>query len=165
MVSALSQAIGSQATYRNRQVVAMCGDGGFAMLMGYFITLTQVGLPIKVVIFNNGTLRFVQLEMKAAGFLDVGTDLHNPNFASMAKAMGVYSVRIEDPGEVGDGLQQAFAYSGPALIDVVTNRMELSIPPKITAEQVKGFSLYVIRAIMNGRGNEVFELVKSNLWR
>lgn len=165
MANALSQAIGAQAAYPKRQVVAMCGDGGFAMLMGDFITLTQMGLPVKVVIFNNGTLGFVELEMKAAGFLDVGTDLRNPDFAEMAKAMGIYGVRVEDPGEVDSALQKAFAHPGPALIDVVTNRMELSIPPKVTLEQMKGFSLYMARAIMNGRGDEVFELVKTNLWR
>ena len=165
MANALAQAIGAQATFPNRQVVAMCGDGGFTMLLGDLITLTQENLPVKVVIFNNGTLGFVELEMKAAGFLDTGTELRNPNFAAMATAMGIFSIRVEDPADVQTALQKAFAHNGPAVIDMVTNRMELSMPPKITAEQVKGFGLYVAKAILNDRADEVIELAKSNLWR
>ena len=165
MANALSQAIGAQAAFPNRQAVAMCGDGGFTMLMGDFITLAQMGLPVKVVIFNNGTLGFVELEMKAGGFLNFGTDLKNPDFAAMSNAMGIYGKRVEHSNELEEALHSAFSHKGPALVDVVTNRMELAMPPEISAEQIKGFSLYMSRAIIDGRGAEVIELVKSNLWR
>jgi pyruvate dehydrogenase (quinone) len=165
MASALSHAIGAQATYPERQIMALCGDGGFTMLMGDFITLNQANLPVKVIIFNNGSLGFVDLEMKAAGFLDFGTDLKNPNFADMAKAMGIFGLRIEDPADLSEALDKILTHPGPALLDVVTNPMELATPPTITAQQVKGFSLYMAKAIMNGRGDEVLELIKTNLWR
>lgn len=165
MANALSQAIGAQATFPDREVVALCGDGGFTMLMGDFITLAQCKLPIKVIIFNNGVLGFVELEMKAGGFLNFGTDLQNPDFGAMANAMGIYGKRVTDPGDLAGALRDAFAHPGPALIDVVTNRMELAMPPAIKAEQIKGFSLYTAKAIMDGRGAEVFELAKTNLWR
>jgi pyruvate dehydrogenase (quinone) len=122
-------------------------------------------LPIKIIIFNNGALGFVELEMKAAGFLNFGTDLQNPDFGAMANAMGIYGKQVTDPGDLAGVLRDAFAHPGPALIDVVTNRMELVMPPAIKAEQMKGFSLYAARAIMDGRGMEVFELAKTNLWR
>lgn len=165
MANALPQAIGAQAAFPEKQVVALCGDGGFTMLMGDFITLAQLKLPIKLIIFNNGVLGFVELEMKAGGFLNFGTDLQNPDFAAMANAIGIYGTRVTDPGDLSNALKDAFAHPGPALIDVVTNRMELIIPPTIKAEQIKGFSLYTARAIMDGRGAEVLELAKTNLWR
>lgn len=165
MANAFAQSIGAQAAYPERQVIAMCGDGGFTMLLGDFISLVQLNLPVKVVVFNNGTLGFVELEMKAGGFLDFGTTLHNPNFADLAKAVGVEGIRVEDPGDLENALKKAFSHKGPVLVDVVTNRMELSVPPKITTEQIKGFSLYLTKAIMSGRGDEVYELVKTNLWR
>jgi pyruvate dehydrogenase (quinone) len=165
MANALSQSIGAQATFPDRQVVALCGDGGFTMLMGDFITLLQLKLPIKIIIFNNGVLGFVELEMKAGGFLNFGTDLQNPDFGAMANAMGIYGKRVTDPENLAGVLRDAFAHPGPALIDVVTNRMELIMPPAIKAEQIKGFSLYTAKAIMDGRGAEVFELAKTNLWR
>lgn len=165
MANALSQGIGAQATYPKRQVVALCGDGGFSMLMGDFITLTQQKLPVKTIIFNNGVLGFVELEMKATGFLNFGTDLHNPNFADMAQAMGVMGIRVEDPGDIKAALTKAFSHPGPALIDVITNRLELATPPTITAEQIKGFTLYMVKAIMNAQGTEIFEMAESNLWR
>ncbi len=165
MANAMSQAIGAQASHPNRQTIALCGDGGFTMLMGDFITLAQAKLPIKIVIFNNGVLGFVELEMKAAGFLNFGTDLKNPDFGAMANAMGIYGKRVEDPAELEGALRDAFAHDGPALIDVVTNRMELVMPPTISVEQIKGFSVYTAKAIMGGRGDEVYELMKANLWR
>jgi pyruvate dehydrogenase (quinone) len=163
MANAMPHAIGAQAAQPGRQVISLSGDGGFTMLMGDLITLTQVKLPVKVVIFNNGVLGFVALEMKAAGFLDVGVDLQNPDFAAMARAMGIHAVRVEDPGDLPAAVETVLAHPGPALLDVVTAKDELSMPPTIGAEQVKGFSLYVLRAIMNGRGDEVLDLAKTNL--
>ena len=141
----------------------MSGDGGFAMLMGDLITLKQMKLPVKVAIFNNGTLGFVALEMKAAGFIETGVDLQNPDFAAMARAMGIHAIRVEDPEDLVKSIGDVFAYDGPAVLDVVTAKQELSMPPTITVEQVKGFSLWVLRAVMSGRGDEVLDLAKTNL--
>jgi pyruvate dehydrogenase (quinone) len=165
MANALSQAIGAQSTYKDRQVIAMCGDGGFAMLLGDLITLIQQKLPIKIVVFNNSVLGFVALEMKASGMLEYGTHLDNPNFAEVAKSMGIYGVRIEDAAGLQEGLKAAFLHDGPAVIDVVVNSTELVVPPTITAEQVKGFGLFMVKAIINGKGDEVLDLIKTNLWR
>jgi pyruvate dehydrogenase (quinone) len=165
MANALAQAIGAQAAFPGRQVVSMSGDGGFAMLMGDFITLSQLKLPVKVVVFNNGSLGFVEMEMKAGGYLDTGTELKNPNFAAMAEAMGVLGLRVDDPVDLKPALSRALSHDGPALIDVVTNRLELAMPPKTTLEQAIGFSLYMIKAVINGRGDEVVELARSNLLR
>jgi pyruvate dehydrogenase (quinone) len=133
------------------------------MLMGDLITLTQMELPLKVVIFNNGALGFVALEMKAAGFVDAGVDLRNPDFAAMATAMGIFARRVEDPGDLPAAVEALLAHDGPALLDVVTATQELSMPPSIGVEQVKGFSLWAIRAVMSGRGDAVVDLAKTNL--
>ncbi len=163
MANAMAHGIGVQAAQPGRQVISLSGDGGFTMLMGDLITLTQQRLPLKVVIFNNGVLGFVALEMKAAGFVDFGVDLKNPDFAAMARAMGIHAIRVEDPGDLAGAVAEILAHEGPALLDVVTAKQELSMPPSISAEEVKGFSLYVLRAIMSGRGDEVLDLAKENL--
>ncbi|MBR1190772.1 ubiquinone-dependent pyruvate dehydrogenase [Bradyrhizobium sp. AUGA SZCCT0160] len=163
MANAMAHAIGAQASQPGRQVVSMSGDGGFAMLLGDLITLRQMKLPVKIVIFNNGVLGFVALEMKASGFIETGVDLENPDFAAMARAMGIHARRVEDPGDLPQAIREILAHDGPAVLDVVTARQELSMPPTITAEQVKGFSLWVLRAVMSGRGDEVLDLAKTNL--
>ena len=163
MANSMPQAIGIQAAQPGRQVISLSGDGGFTMLMGDLITLTQMKLPVKIVIFNNGVLGFVALEMKAAGFVDTNVDLKNPDFAAMARAMGIFARRVEDPGELPGAVKEVLAHDGPALLDVVTAKQELSMPPTITPEEVKGFSLWVLRAVMNGRGDEVIDLAKTNL--
>jgi pyruvate dehydrogenase (quinone) len=165
MANALLQAIGAQSAFPKRQVVSLSGDGGFAMMMGDFITLSQMGLPVKVVVLNNGTLGFVELEMKANGFLDTGCDLKNPNFAAMAEAMGIKGVRVEKPGDLESGLKAAFSHPGPALVDVVSARQELVMPPKIGVEDAKHFSLFMLKAVMNGRATELIDLAKVNLTR
>jgi pyruvate dehydrogenase (quinone) len=165
MANALPQAIGAQATFPGRQVISMSGDGGFTMLMGDMLSLRQLGLPVKVVVFNNGLLGFVDMEMKAAGFLNVWTDLENPDFGKIAQAAGLAGFRVEDPADLKPALQQALAHDGPALVDVVTDRMELVMPPKIEAEQALGFSLYAAKAIINGRGTELIELARTSLFR
>lgn len=165
MANAMLQGIGAQAAAPGRQVVSLSGDGGFTMMMGDFITLSQLDLPVKVVIYNNSSLGFVAMEMKAGGYLDTGTDLENPDFAAMARAMGVKGVRVEASDDVDAALREAFAHPGPALVDVVTARQELVMPPKIQLEQAKGFSLYMLKAIINGRGDEVVELARTNLRR
>ena len=165
MANAMAQAIGAQAAFPKRQVISLSGDGGFAMLMGDFLSLAQLGLPVKVVVFNNGALGFIELEQKATGFLDFGTDFKNPNFAAMAEATGIRGIRIEDAADVSHGISDALAHDGPVLVDVVVNRQELAIPPKLTAEMAKGFTLYMVKAVMNGKADEILDLARSNLWR
>jgi pyruvate dehydrogenase (quinone) len=165
MANAMAQGIGAQAACPQRQVISLSGDGGFTMLMGDFLTLVQHDLPLKVVVFNNSSLGFIELEQKSTGFLDFGTQLRNPNFAALAQAVGIRGIRLEDPAEVDAGITAAFAHDGPVLIDAVVNRTELAMPPSITMEMAKGFTLYMVKAIMNGRTDEIIDLAKSNLWR
>jgi pyruvate dehydrogenase (quinone) len=165
MANAMAQGIGAQAAFPGRQVISLSGDGGFTMLMGDFLTLTQHKLPVKIVVFNNGTLGFVELEQKSTGFLDFGVDLQNPNFAAMAEAIGIRGIRLEDPAEVKKGIADAFAHDGPVLVDAVVNRTELAMPPSITLEMAKGFTLYMVKAVIGGRTDEVIDLAKTNLWR
>ncbi|MGD8195634.1 ubiquinone-dependent pyruvate dehydrogenase [Herbiconiux sp. P18] len=165
MANALPQAIGAQSAFPERQVVALSGDGGLAMLFGELLTVRQSKLPVKIVVFNNSSLNFVEVEMKAAGFVNYGTDLDNPDFAAVAESMGIFGRRVEKPDDLEGALQEAFAHDGPALIDVVTARQELSIPPTISVQQAKGFGLYAIRTIMSGRGDELVDLADTNVFR
>ena len=161
MANAMPQAIGAQLALPTRQVISMSGDGGFGMLMGDLLTVRQSKLPIKIVIFNNGLLGFVDIEMKAGGFLPTGTRLDNPDFANMAKSMGIYGVRVEDPGQLKAAISSAFAHDGPAVIDVLTDRQELVMPPEIKLEQAKGFSLWMMKAVLNGQANEIVDVAKT----
>jgi pyruvate dehydrogenase (quinone) len=163
MANALPQAIGCQASQPGRQVVALSGDGGVAMLLGELITLRQQHLPVKVVVFNNGALSFVELEMKAAGIVTYGTDLDNPDFAGIARAVGLFGARVEKAGELDDALRAAFEHDGAALVEVLTDRHELALPPKISYGELKGFTLYATRTVLSGGGDELVELTKSNL--
>ena len=165
MANALPQCIGAQEAHPDRQVIALSGDGGLSMLMGDLLSLRQLKLPVKIVVFNNGTLSFVELEMKAAGIIDFGTDLLNPDFSKLAEAVGMFGLRAESPEQVRPMLVQALRHDGPALLDAVVNRQELSIPPTITTEMMKGFTLYMIKAVLSGRGDEVVDLAKTNLFR
>ena len=133
--------------------------------MGDFLSLAQLNLPVKVVVFNNGALGFIELEQRSSGFIDTGTELKNPNFAAMAEAIGIRGIRIEDPSEVEQGITAAFAHDGPVLIDAVVNRSELAMPPAVTIEMAKGFTLYMVKAILSGKGDEVIDLARTNLWR
>jgi pyruvate dehydrogenase (quinone) len=165
MANAMAQTIGVQCAFPGRQVISLSGDGGFSMLMGDFLSMVQLKLPVKVVVFNNGALGFIELEQKSTGFLATGTDFTNPNFAAMAEAVGVRGIRIEDPGEVEAGIAAAFAHDGPVLVDAVVSRTELAMPPAVTLEMAKGFTLYMMKAVMSGRGDELLDLAKTNLWR
>src|ERR1700752_2995342 len=164
MANPMAQAIGAQATFPSRQVVSLCGDGGFAMLMGDFLTLTQHKLPVKIVVFNNSALGFIEIEQKSTGFLDFGTEFKNPNFAAMAEACGVRGIRLEDPADVENGMPEALAHNGPVLVDAVVSRTVLPIPPAITVEMAKRFTLYILKAVFNGRADDLVDLAKSNLW-
>ena len=165
MANALPHALGAQAVDRDRQVIALAGDGGLSMLMGDLISIGQNDLPIKIVVFNNSSLGFVEVEMKAAGIVNFGTDLENPDFARVAEAVGITGIRVEDPADLEDALRRALADPGPVLVDVVVAREELSVPPSITAAQAKGFTLWALRTVLSGRGNELLDLADTNLWR
>jgi pyruvate dehydrogenase (quinone) len=165
MANALPQAIGAQEAFPKRQVICLSGDGGFSMLMGDFLSLKQLGLPVKVIVFNNGALSFVELEMKAAGVLTHATELVDTDFSKLAEGAGILGLRAEKPEQVKTMLEQALEYDGPALVDVVVNRQELFIPPTIDLAQIRGFTLYMIKAVLNGRGDEIVDLTKTNLFR
>jgi pyruvate dehydrogenase (quinone) len=165
MANAMLQAIGAQCAFRDRQVISMSGDGGFTMMMGEFVTLVQAGLKVKVIVLNNGTLGFVEMEMKANGFLDTGCDLKNPNFAAMAEAMGVKGIRVEQPQMLHRALTEAFEHDGPVLVDVVSARQELSMPPKTTLEEAHHFGMFLMKAVLDGRGSQLIDLAKTNLLR
>jgi pyruvate dehydrogenase (quinone) len=165
MANAMAQGIGAQAAFPGRQVVSLSGDGGFTMLMGDFLTLAQHRLPLKVIILNNGALGFIELEQQSTGFLTFGTELSNPNFAALAEAVGMRGIRLEDPAEVDERIAAALAHDGPALVDAVVNRTELVMPPSITLEMAKGFTLYMVKALFSGRYDEIIDLARTNLWR
>ncbi len=165
MANAMPQALGAQSIDKQRQVIAMCGDGGFSMLMGDFLSVAQLKQPVKLVVFNNSVLGFVAMEMQSGGYLTDGTDLQNPSFAAIANACGVKGIRVERASDLDAAIQEMLAHDGPALLDVVTASEELVMPPQIKMEQAKGFSLYMLRAVINGRGNEVVELAKTNWLR
>ena len=165
MANALPQAIGAQASHRGRQVISMSGDGGLAMLMGDLLSLRQHQLPVKVVVFKNDSLAFVGLEMKAAGVLDFATDLHNPSFAKIAEAAGCLGLTAESADQVAPAIARALKHDGPALVEIPVPRQELSIPPTISYEEAKGFSLFMLKAVLNGRGDEIVNLARVSLLR
>src|SRR5208337_2751488 len=155
MANAMPQAIGAQAAFPNRQVISLSGDGGFTMLMGDLLTLTQMELPVKVVVYHNSKLSLVDLEMKSSGYLPMGVDLKNPDFAKMAEAVGILGIRVEDPADLEGAISRALAHRGPALLDVMTNPEELSMPPKIELQQAYGFGLFALKAVLSGNGGEL----------
>ncbi|MFF0199884.1 pyruvate dehydrogenase [Streptomyces sp. NPDC005017] len=163
MANALPMAIGAQFTDRGRQVVSMSGDGGFAMLMGDFLTLVQYDLPVKVVLFNNSSLGMVELEMLVAGLPSYGTANKNPDFAAVARACGAYGVRVEKPRQLSGALKDAFKHKGPALVDVVTDPNALSIPPRIRADMVTGFALSASKIVLDGGVGRMLQMARSNL--
>ena len=165
MANALPQAIGAQISHPGRQVVSMSGDGGLAMLLGDLLSLRQLELPVKIVVFRNDALAFVELEMKAAGLLDFATDLHNPDFAKMAEAAGLLGLRAETSDQVRPMIARALAHAGPALVEVFVHRHELAMPPTVSLEQVTGFGLFMLKAVLTGRGDDVIDLAKVNLFR
>jgi len=165
MANAMLQAIGAQAAFPGRQVISLSGDGGFTMMMGEFVTLLQTKLPVKVVVLNNGTLGFVEMEMKATGFLDTNVDLTNPNFAEMARAIGIKGVRVEKPQDLHAAVREVLEHDGPALLDVVTARQELVMPPATTVDEAHKFGMFMLKAVLDGRGGQLIDLAKVNLTR
>ncbi|SIS15707.1 ubiquinone-dependent pyruvate dehydrogenase [Microbacterium sp. RURRCA19A] len=165
MANAMPHALGAQAVDRDRQVIALAGDGGIAMLLGDLLSIRQNDLPIKIVVFDNSALDFVEVEMKAAGIVNAGTHLQNPDFAEVARAIGIPGYRATTGEELRSALAEAFDRPGPALVSVVVARQELAIPPTITAEQAKGFALFALRTLLSGRGDELIDLADTNVLR
>ena len=165
MANAMPQAIGAQLAFPGRQVVTFSGDGGLSMMMGDLLSLHQHKLPVKIIVFSNSALCFVELEMMAAGILGQGTELVNPDFVALARSAGMFAVRVEDPADLEPAVREAFQHDGPALVEAVVNRAELSMPPTIKLDQAVGFNLWALKAVLNGRGNEVIDLAVSNLLR
>ena len=165
MANAMPQAIGAQLAFPSRQVVTFSGDGGLSMLLGDLLSLRQHKLPVKIILFSNSTLAFVELEMMAAGILGKGTEMVNPDFVALAQSAGMYGVRVEDPADLKEAVTAAFQHDGPALVEAVVNRTELSMPPTIKLDQAVGFNLWALKAVLNGRGDELVDLALSNLIR
>ena len=165
MANAVSQAYGAALNEPGRQVVALCGDGGLAMLLSELLTIRQHKIPVKIIVFNNSALGFVELEMKAAGIIEYGTELDNPDFGALATAAGLKGFRVSDPAQLESVLREALAHDGPVLVDAVVKRQELSMPPSIELKQAQGFGLYALKALMNGKGSELLELAQTNLFR
>jgi len=165
MANALPQAIGAQLAFPDRQVIAMSGDGGLAMLLGDLLTLRQLDLPVKIVVFKNDSLAFVNLEMEAAGFVPYATDLKNPNFAAIATGAGLLGLSATTPDQVQPALRQALDHPGPALVEVAVDRQEIVLPPTLDLDLVRKFGLFVVRAVFSGRGDEVVDLAKTSLLR
>jgi pyruvate dehydrogenase (quinone) len=165
MANAMPQAIGAQVSFPGRQVVTFSGDGGLSMLLGDLLSLHQHKLPVKIIVLSNSSLAFVELEMLAAGILGEGTQLVNPDFVGLARSVGMFAAKVEDPSDLKPAVTEAFQHDGPALIEAVVNRSELSMPPTIKLNQAVGFNLWALKAVLNGRGDEVIDLAVSNLVR
>ncbi|WP_417506330.1 thiamine pyrophosphate-dependent enzyme [Marinomonas gallaica] len=165
MANAYPQAMGIAKAYPDRPVIALCGDGGMTMLMGDLLTLVQENIPVKLLIYNNESLGFVEMEQRVEGQLDSFTKLQNPDFAEVAKAMGLDAWRVEQPEDIDNAMKQWLASDKPALLDVKVSPMELVMPPKIEAGQVASTALFGIKAVLNGRMSEVTDLLKDNFLR
>lgn len=163
MANALPHAIGAQVAFPNRQVISVSGDGGLSMLLGELVTARMYDLPIKVVVFNNSTLGMVKLEMLVNGLPDYGTDVHDVNYAEVASAIGFHGERVTDPSRLRGALQEAFAYNGPALIEVMTDPNALSLPPEIRSGQVIGFATAMSKIVLNRGAGEAVAMATSNM--
>jgi len=162
MANAMPQSIGAAFACPGKQVIAFCGDGGLSMMMGDLMTIVQYNLPVKIVLFNNRSLGMVKLEMEVAGIPDIETDMLNPDFTKLAKAMGMFGITINNPAEVKSVLEKAFQQDGPALITIQTDPNALAMPPKLEFDQMKGFAFYMGKMMLSGREDEVFKIIKSN---
>jgi pyruvate dehydrogenase (quinone) len=162
MANAMPQSIGAALACPDRQVIAMCGDGGISMMLGDIMTIVQYKLPVKLIVFNNHSLGMVKLEMEVSGLPDWQTDMVNPDFTKIAEAMGMKAITVNDPAKVDEALLQAFSYDGPMLLNVLTDPNALAMPPKITFEQMKGMATSMTKLMLNGRMDEVLKTIKSN---
>jgi pyruvate dehydrogenase (quinone) len=163
MANAMPNALGIALAYPGRQVIALCGDGGFTMLMGDLLTIAQRKLPVKIVVLNNGGLEFVHIEMEEAGIEPFGTAFENPDFSKLAEAVGLTGIRLEDPREVRDAVTRLLSTPGPALLDAVVDPHALSLPPHVTLGEAEGFSLSLAKQAIHGSLDEVIETVRDNV--
>jgi len=163
MANAMPDSIGAQMAFPNRQVIAFCGDGGLSMLMGDLLTIVSLKLPIKIIVFNNSTLGMVRLEQMVGGYPFWGTEMHNPDFSAVAKAIGFHSQRVERKADIAPAIERAFAHPGPALLDITTDPDAMAKPPKATYEEAKGFALAMTRMVLDHRTDQVLELAKDNI--
>lgn len=163
MCNALPMAIGASMARPDSQIVALCGDGGLSMILGELATVVQYALPVKIIVFDNRALGMVKLEMEVEGYPDSRTDMLNPDFAAVAAAFGIESYRVTEPDALEEAVRKAFAAKGPVLVDVCTNPDSLTVPPKITASQIYGFSMSLTRLLLDGNIDRVMNIVKTNL--
>ena len=162
MANAMPQALGVQKAFPNRQVITLSGDGGISMLLGDLLTTIQEKLPIKIIVLNNSSLNFVELEQKVEGLINHYTDLQNPDFAKVAESMGLFSIRVDDSDLLEAAMQSFLTHDGPALLDVKTSADELVMPPEIHASQVMGMALYSMKASLSGKIGDVMNLLVDN---
>jgi len=153
MANAMPQALGASALDRSRQVIAFCGDGGLSMLLGDLITAVSHRLPVKLIVFDNSRLGMVKLEQEQGGLPEFGTVLDNPDFAAVARAIGLHAQRVEDPDDLDSAVQAALTHDGPALLDVITNSAELSVPGKVHPSQAWGYAIAKIRETVLSEGD------------
>jgi pyruvate dehydrogenase (quinone) len=165
MANAYSQALRIALAFPQRQIIALCGVGGMTMLLGDLHTLVQEQIPIKILVYNNDTLGFVEMEQRVEGLLDAFTSLENPDFSELARVCKMYGRRVENSNDLETAMTEWLAHDGPALLDVCVNSMELVMPPKIEAKQVALTALFGIKAVLNGRMTEVYSLLINNFWR
>jgi pyruvate dehydrogenase (quinone) len=163
MANAMPQALGAKVGSPERQVIALCGDGGFSMLMGELLTAAGLDIPVKLMVFNNSTLGMVRAEMMVVGYQPWGTDVKNPDFGALATAAGVHGERVENAADIRPAIERAFAHPGPALIDFVTDPRALAVPPHTTIEEVKGFALTTGRLVFTGDVAEAWQQAKANI--
>ncbi|ROZ61981.1 pyruvate dehydrogenase [Kocuria soli] len=163
MANALPHAIGAQVAHPGRQVISMSGDGGLSMLMGELVTAAMYRLPITVVVFNNSTLGMVKLEMLVDGLPDFGVDVPDANYAKVAESLGFQAQRVVKAKDVEGALKSALSHDGPSLVEVITDPNALSMPPKITGDQVFGFATAMSKVVLNRGAGEAVSMARSNL--
>jgi pyruvate dehydrogenase (quinone) len=164
MANAAPNAFGAQLAYPGRQTIAVCGDGGFTMLaLGDLLTQVQRKTPVVQIVLNNGSLDFVNIEMQEAGMIPFGVEFKCPNFAKVAEAMGAKGIRIEEPGDVKEGLAAALAHKdGPVVVDAVVDPFALSLPSHVPFHTAKGFTLSLSKQILSGKMDKVIKTIERN---
>ena len=165
MAGGMPSALGLQKCQPGRQVICLAGDGGFSMLLGELLTVVQEKVPIKIVVYDNGKLGFVDIEQKAAGLVPLYTDLKNPDFGAVAKAMGLWGRHVARAGELEESVKAWLAEPGPALLHVKVKPMQLVTPPSpfVSPEAVVGMAVYSARAMLQGKGHDVWEMMVENI--
>jgi pyruvate dehydrogenase (quinone) len=162
MASGLGSALGAQKAQPERQVICLAGDGGFAMLMGDLLTCVQAKLPVKIAVFDNGKFGFVEIEQKTEGIVDLYTHLQNPDFGELAKVCGLWGELVDDADRLEGAIADWLAASGPALLHIKVEPMELVMPPHTEIAPAIGMALYAARAVLQGKVGDLVEMVEEN---